>query len=84
VSNSFENWKKQQNPGTANPFYDNHVFNKLDVERAVFSKWNWVWLWLYPTYVQISEGYVWKYKIVNGEYWLTGSSPTPTTPGGKK
>ena len=54
----------------SNPFYSNHVFNREDLNRAIFSKWNWVWLWLYPSYVQISEGYVFKYKIVNAEYWL--------------
>ena len=55
-----------------NPFYDNHVFKKEDLERAVFSRWNWLWLWMHPTYVQISEGIVWKYKIVNGAYWFVG------------
>ena len=56
-----------------NPFYSNHLFNREQLKRAMFSRWNWFWLWLYPTYVQISDEYAWKYKIVNGAYWFIGS-----------
>jgi hypothetical protein len=53
-----------------NPFYDNHLFTNFDLDRCTFSKWHRLWLWLYPTKVQISDGYAWYFKVVNGSYWL--------------
>ena len=66
-----------------NPFYSNHVFSELDLERTTFSRWNWVWLWLWPTYVQCSEGYAFFYKNVGGRIYLIkeeriGDSPKDT------
>ena len=52
-----------------NPFYDNHLFTKDDMKRALFPKRDW--LWLFPTFVQKSdEKYAFHYKIVNGRYYL--------------
>lgn len=53
-----------------NPFYDNHLFTKKDLKRFYFNKWSWIWLWLFPTFVQINDGYAFHYKIVNGAYYF--------------
>lgn len=53
-----------------NPFYDNHIFSKKDIDRAIFSRWCWLWLWIFPTNVQINDGYAFFYKIVNGAYYF--------------
>lgn len=46
-----------------NPFYDNHIFNEADLHRAIIKWWSYPLLWFKPTYVQISEGYVYHYKL---------------------
>jgi len=53
-----------------NPFYDNHLFSQKDIRRATFSRWNLLWLWIFPTKVQIADGYAFHFKIINGAYWL--------------
>ena len=56
---------------TKNPFYDNHLFSKEDIKRATFSKWDRLWLWIFPTHVQVSEGYTFHFKTTpNGHIWL--------------
>lgn len=61
-----------------NPFYDNHLFKKEDVDRAMITWREKMWLWLYPTYVQITEAGVFHYKNVGGRYYLMKVSPSPT------
>lgn len=55
-------------------FYHNYVFKKEDLDRATFK--NDIWFKLktlfYPTYVQISDNYAWKYKIINHQYYFLG------------
>jgi len=53
-----------------NPFYDNHLFSRDDLERRIFSKWNLLWLWIFPTKVSIVDGYAFHFKVINGAYWL--------------
>lgn len=55
---------------TNNPFYDNHVFNEEDLQRAIITKWDKLWLWLFPTYVQVNNEDVFHFKIVGGRYYL--------------
>ncbi len=47
-----------------NPFYDNHVFSKSDLERVIKPiKWyDWSW-WFAKKYVQVNEGYIFFYKF---------------------
>ena len=45
-----------------NPFYSNHVFKKIDIDRAIIKWWQYPLLWFIPTYVQISDGYAFKFK----------------------
>lgn len=48
-----------------NPFYDNHIFSRKDIERAML-KLNWLQrliLFFAPTFVQVSDGYAWYFKI---------------------
>ena len=55
---------------TENPFYYNYVFSKDDLKRYVIKKWQYPLLWLLPTYVQISEGYVFHFKQWQGCIYL--------------
>lgn len=53
-----------------NPFYHNYVFKEWDRERCVISWVEKLWLWIWPTYVQLSDGYIIKYKNVHGRIYL--------------
>ena len=54
-----------------NPFYDNHVFKKEDINRAKFSYWKYPILWFKPTCVQITTDGIFYYKIGNdGAYYI--------------
>ena len=53
-----------------NPFYNNYVFSKFDLSRAVIRKWEYPLLWLLPTYVQLSDGHSFYYKRFNGRIYL--------------
>lgn len=55
-----------------NPFYSNHIFTEADLERAMITKkwYEWPWLFLYPTFVQVSDGYASHYKNINGCIYL--------------
>ena len=54
----------------ANPFNDNHLFTKKDLERLEITWRDKLWLWLYPTYIQITADGVFHYKNVGGRYYL--------------
>jgi hypothetical protein len=45
-----------------NPFYDNHIFTSFDRKRYKIKWWQYPILWFRPTYIQINDGYVFKYK----------------------
>ena len=66
---------KQLNPKTQNPFYDNHVFNKEDIGRAIIKWWKYPLLLLLPTWVQLNEGYVFYWKTWQGKYFLMKVKP---------
>ena len=54
-----------------NPFYRNYLFSEEDVQRAIFSRWNLLWLWIFPTHVQVSEGYAFHFKTTpSGQIWV--------------
>lgn len=53
-----------------NPFYNNYLFSGHDLKKVIFNKKHWLWIWIFPTFTQISEGYAWHYKIINGAYWF--------------
>ena len=53
-----------------NPFYHNYVFRPFDIFRNRISLVDRLWLWMWPTYVQVSEGYMFKYKNVGGRVYL--------------
>lgn len=56
-----------------NPFYSNHVFKKIDIDRAIIKWWQYPLLWFIPTYVQISDGYAFKFKRTpDGRVWIMG------------
>ena len=59
----------------ANPFYDNHVFSREDIERAIIKKWEHPLLFLLPTFVQLNEGFEFHYKIFQGRYYLMKVKP---------
>jgi len=51
------------------------LFTKEDLDRAIIRWWQYPFLWLLPTYCQITEGYVFKYKVWNGAYYLIKYEP---------
>lgn len=53
-----------------NPFFDNHLFKKEDLERTNITWRDKLWLWLFPTKVQLTEIGVFFYKNVGGSYYL--------------
>ncbi len=48
-----------------NPFYDNHVFTKFDLNRIRIKWWEYPFLYFKRTYVQINDGYVFHYKMAS-------------------
>jgi hypothetical protein len=61
-----------------NPFYHNYVFKKFDLERVIIKKWKYPFLFFLRTYVQIQDGYVFKYKQWRNKYYLMGTEELPT------
>ena len=55
--------------------YDNHVFSKEDIERAIIKKWQYPLLFFLPTYVQLNEGFEFHYKFFQGQYYLMKTKP---------
>ena len=53
-----------------NPFYNNYVFSKEDLDRAIIKWWQYPFLWLLPTCIQCSEGYVFYFKYWQGKVFL--------------
>lgn len=54
----------------SNGFNYNYVWSRVDLLRPR-PKWKeWVWLWIFPTYVQINDGYVFYYKVVSSTYYF--------------
>lgn len=60
----------QECPAHANPFYNNYVFREFDRSRCIIDWTDKLWLWLWPTYVQLNDGYIFKYKNVHGSIYL--------------
>ena len=60
-------------PRRENPFYNNYVFNKADLERALIKWWEYPFLFFLTTYVQINDGYVWYYKTFRGKIYYMKS-----------
>jgi hypothetical protein len=46
-----------------NPFFNNYIFKSEDRARMTVSQWDYPQIWFKPTYVQLSDGYEWHYKI---------------------
>ena len=64
---------KQDMSSKPNPFYFNPVFNKEDISRAKISYLDYPSLIFKTTYVQISDGYVFKFKRgSNGQIFIMG------------
>ncbi len=53
-----------------NPFWDNHIFSKKDLERVVFKWWHYPVLWFLPMKIQITDDGVAYYKVWNGAYYF--------------
>lgn len=63
--------RESRKGGRDNPFYDNRVFSEFDIDRVTIKRWERLWLWILPTYVQVSEGYAFHYKIgLDGAIYL--------------
>lgn len=59
-----------------NPFYDNHIFKKYDIERNIIKWWQLPLVWPFlTTYVQINEGHVFHYKTYKGRYYFIKAEP---------
>jgi len=56
--------------GRENPFYYNYVFSKKDLNRPLINPWKYPFLWFLRTLVQISDGYVFYYKLWKGKIFL--------------
>ena len=57
---------------TKNPFYYNYVFKDEDANRPIIENWKlrYPFLLFATTYVQISDNYVFYFKIWKNEYYL--------------
>ena len=53
-----------------NPFYNNYVFSKEDLNRVKIKWYQYPFLWLLPTYTQVNEGYVFHFKYWQGRVFL--------------
>ena len=54
-----------------NPFYFNYTFSIYDLSRDIKKWWEFPMILIFkPTYVQVSDGYVWYYKIHSGAIYL--------------
>ncbi len=53
-----------------NPFYYNYVFNRTDLKRLYVKWWEYPILWFLPTHVQVSDGYVFYFKLWQNRYYL--------------
>jgi hypothetical protein len=53
-----------------NPFFHNYVFSEKDIKRKPIKIRRYPRLWFKPTYVQINDGYVFYFKISQGQYFL--------------
>lgn len=69
--------------GTDNPFYNNYIFSKKDLLRAVIKWWHYPSLILRTTYIQLtSDGYIVHFKttadgrifILKMEPWKDGKT----------
>lgn len=52
--------------GHDNPFYHNYLFSEKDMKRARISLWDYPFLIFKTTYVQIEDGYVFRFKLGGG------------------
>ena len=53
-----------------NPFYD-----KKNIKKWSFSRWNWLWLWMFTTYVAFGtreDDTVLFYKVVGDKIYIVG------------
>ncbi len=53
-----------------NPFYDNHVFSKFDLDKITIKWWEYPLLIFLPTYIQINGDYEFHFKNWSGRYFL--------------
>jgi hypothetical protein len=58
-----------------NPFYDNHIFISWDTRRWKLTWLDRVKIFFHPTYVQINEGYIFYFKMVDGKYYILKYEP---------
>jgi len=67
-----------------NPFYNNYVFSRQDINRYTIKWWKHPLLWFLPIYTQVSEGYVFHFKYWQGKVFLVKwedlHKPTNLTP----
>ena len=64
-----------------NPFFHNYVFSDKDLKRLTWSYWKYPHLLFYPTFVQMSEDGVVRYKQRGNQYFLIDIKPYPKTKG---
>jgi len=54
-----------------NPFYDNHLFTKADIDRCKLTWRHKLGMFFKPMFVQISEGYAIHFKVGDdGAYYI--------------
>ncbi len=58
-----------------NPFCDNYLFSRADLNRVTFNKWKYPMLWFIPMKVQINEDGVAYYKQYKGQYFFYKIEP---------
>ena len=59
-----------------NPFYHNYVFDKFDLSRCSLSWRDRLRVLCRPTYTQVSDGYVFHYKVTgDGMIYLMKMEP---------
>lgn len=53
-----------------NPFYHNYIFTDADAGRVKIKRWEYPFLFVLPTYVQITNNFVFHFKTLNGRIYL--------------
>ena len=51
-------------------FYSNDVFREFNAKRITIRWYEWLWLWMFPTFVEIDEGYAFYFKLTSRKHYL--------------
>jgi len=55
-----------------NPFYNNYVFTKKDLDRPIIKRFVYPFLWFLPTYTQVNEDMFFILSIGKEKYFNEG------------